>query len=241
MTLTADAPLGVLMLDTTFPRPPGDVGHPATWPFPVLFETIPKATSDVVVRGRVGEVLEATLAAARRLEERGAVGLITSCGFLAALQGELAAASPIPIATSALMQVPFVARCLPPERGVGVITYDARALTPAHLAAVGADPATPVAGLPEHGEFRGMIEGGRPYQVEALRSELMGTARRLLEVQPSLGAIVLECTNLPPFAGSLQRALRLPVYDVVTLGSWFRAGLVPCRFEPADSAMSRTA
>ncbi len=45
-------------------------------------------------------------------------------------QRELAAAVAVPVATSALMQIPWVQATLPPGQRVGVITVSAPSLTP---------------------------------------------------------------------------------------------------------------
>ena len=211
------------MLETAFARPPGDVGNPASWAMPVLFATIPGATARRVVAGGAAEMVDAFVAAGDALAAQGAVGLITSCGFLATLQPELAQRCRVPVATSSLLQIPLLQACL---RGrVGVITYDATALTEAHFRAVGADPTTPVAGLPSGGAFHAMIEHAAPYNAAVLAAEVMAVARGLQSRHPDLAAIVLECTNLPPFSKAIHAATGLPVYDILSLGHWFHAGL----------------
>ncbi len=209
------------MLDTAFERPPGDVGNAASWRFPVLLGRVAGARARLVVSGHA--VLDDFVAQAHVLAGQGAVGLLTSCGFLAASQAELAARCPVPVASSALLQIPMLRQCV---RGtIGVITYDAEALTARHFMAVGADPATPVMGLPPGGAWRAMIEGGAAYDARALEDEVVAAAMALRHMHGDLGAIVLECTNLPPFAGAIRSATGLPVYDVITLGHWFHAGL----------------
>ena len=47
---------------------------------------------------------------------------------------------------------------------------------------------------------------------------------------PDIGAIVLECTNMPPYAFALREALGLPVYDIYSLITWLHAGLRPREF-----------
>lgn len=219
------APLGILMLDTTFHRPVGDVGNAATWPFPVLYETVPGATARRVVVGAMDTTLEPFVAAASRLVARGAAGIITSCGFLATLQAPLAERLTVPVATSALLQLPFIARCLPHGAQVGVVTYDATALGPRHFAAVGADQATPVAGMPTDGALHRLIEHGGAYDAAAIETELLDTVTSLMNRTPWIRALLLECTNLPPFTSALRRTLGLPVFDVVTMGCWFHAGI----------------
>ncbi|TXL70259.1 aspartate/glutamate racemase family protein [Vineibacter terrae] len=216
------------MLDTRFPRIAGDIGNPASFSFPVIYEQLEgigplDAVSAAPDRARVSRALAAST---RRLAQRGAVGVATSCGFLALFQAELAAVSPIPVATSALLLVPQLARTLPAGRRVGVLTASAASLTPAHLAAVGAPADTPIAGMPAGGAFAHTFLGNAPdLDRDAVERETLEAGRALADRQPDLGAIVLECTNLPPYAAALRRALGLPVYDVLDLLRLFRAGL----------------
>ena len=95
-------PLGILMLDTRFPRIVGDIGNAQSFDFPVIFRRMEGiGSADAVTthpdRPRVLAALEAN---ARALVAEGAVGLSTSCGFLALYQDDLAARSPVPVATS---------------------------------------------------------------------------------------------------------------------------------------------
>jgi Asp/Glu/hydantoin racemase len=48
-------------------------------------------------------------------------------------------------------------------------------------------------------------------------------------VHPDVGAIVLECANMPPYAAALRARAGLPVYDLVDLGKWLYAGLAATR------------
>lgn len=221
-------PLGILMLDTRFPRIEGDIGNPASFPFPVIYEQLQgigpaDAVSAAPDRPRIRMALEHN---ARRLADRGAVGVSTSCGFLALFQAELAAVSSIPVATSALLLVPQVMRTLPAGKRVGVLTASAANLTAAHLESAGAAVDTPVAGMPAGGAFGHTFLGNAlDLDRDAVERETLATGRALVARHPEVGAIVLECTNLPPYAVALRQALGLPVYDVLDLLRLFRAGL----------------
>lgn len=218
-------PLGIIMLDTAFARPPGDVGHAASWPFPVLFETVRGATARRVVGGQDADLEDAFVRAGEALRARGAVGVITSCGFLAARQRSLAARMPLPLATSSLMQLPLIERCLPQGQRTGVVTYDSEALTPTHFVEVGADPSTPVVGLPADGALRGLIERGAAYDADALARDVLEAAGRLM-ARGDIGAVLMECTNLPPFSKTVADRFGIPVFDIITLGRWFYTGLL---------------
>lgn len=225
--------LGILMVETHFRRFLGDIGHAETWPFPVQYRVVRGARPQDMVRLQGGRLLEPFTRAAQELIEDGVDGIVTTCGFLALYQRELAASCSVPVATSALLQVPVVARTLPAGRGVGVLTYAPEALTPAHLEAVGADPATPIGGLKPGSEFRRAIATGDttvPYEV--WQSEVLTAAEALVRDHPGIGAIVCECTNLTPFSAAISERLGLPVFDAVSLVHWFHAGLRPFAFPP---------
>ncbi len=207
--------LGILMLHTRFPRPPGDVGHPASFGFAVRHRVVEGAAPARVVRGPAGdaELLARFIAAGRALVEEGAVARGTSCGFLARWQRELQAALPVPVWTSALLELPRLAplRC-------GGITIEAAALTGAHREAGGADPATPVEGITPGSALHRTLLQDLPELDEAdARAQVLAAGARLLRREPGLQALVLECTNLPPYAGALRAATGLPVHDVVTM------------------------
>src|SRR5215813_7661952 len=140
------ASLGILMLEARFPRIPGDMGNAETWPFPVLYKVVRGASPRRVVCEKAAGLLDAFLSAADELVRLGADGITTTCGFLSLYQRELAAHVGVPVATSSLMQIPFIERVLPPGKRVGVITVSAADLSEEHLRAAGADPATPIVG-----------------------------------------------------------------------------------------------
>lgn len=216
-------PLGILMLDTRFPRIEGDVGNRASFDFPVIFRTMHGIGSKDAVAAHPDRprVLAALQANARALAEEGVVGIGTSCGFLALYQDDLAKVSPVPVATSALLLIKTLK-----DRRVGVITASAANLTPAHFAAVGAPTDTPVVGMPEGGSFAAtFLANGLTLDRDAVEREAITAGQSLLQHHPAVDAIVLECTNLPPYAAMLRRMLGVPVYDVLDLLRGFRASL----------------
>ncbi|MDP6566980.1 MAG: aspartate/glutamate racemase family protein, partial [Alphaproteobacteria bacterium] len=186
------AAVGILMLDSRFPRIPGDMGNAATWPFPVLYRTVRGATPDRVVRQGAEGCLDAFIEAARDLVEQGADGITTTCGFLSLFQAELAAAAGVPVAASSLMQVPLVQRTLPPGRRVGVITICQAALSEGHLTAAGVDADIPVVGTDDGEEFtRAVLDDEPQLDVAAARRDNLAAGRALLAAHPEVGAVVL--------------------------------------------------
>lgn len=217
------APLGILMLDTRFPRIVGDIGNAASFDFPVIFrrmEGIGSADA-VTMHPDRPRVLAALKANAEALAADGAIGLSTSCGFLALYQDDLAALSPVPVATSALLLIKQLK-----GKKVGVITASARNLTAAHFAAVGAPTDTPFVGLPEDSSFAAtFLRNGLTLDRDVVEREVVAAGRDLVARHPAIDAVVLECTNLPPYKKALESALGLPVFDVLDLLNGFYAGL----------------
>lgn len=225
------ASIGILMLQTRFPRIPGDVGNADTWPFPVLYRVVRGASPDRVVRRGAAGLLDAFVEAGKELVRIGADGLTTSCGFLALHQAELARACGAPVAASSLMQVATVEALLPPGKRAGILTVSRSSLTEEHLALAGAPLDAPVAGTDGGREFTRVILDDEPaLDVERARQDVVDGARGLVERHPEVGAIVLECTNMCPYSADVAEAVGLPVYDFVSFVHWFRAGLAPRRF-----------
>jgi hypothetical protein len=212
--------VGILVLDTQFPRIPGDMGNAATFPFPVRYHRVPGATPELVVRQGARDLLPAFIEGAKSLVRDGVQAITTNCGFLAKFQRELAASVAVPIFTSSLLLVPMVHRMLPPGKAVGVLTVDATSLTAADFAGAGITPdmSIAVAGLETEREFTRVLLGNQlTLDVEVARREHIRVAQRLCAEHPEVGALVLECTNMPPYRGDIQAATGLAVFDIVHL------------------------
>jgi hypothetical protein len=221
------------MLDTRFPRPPGDIGHPQAFGVPVRHLVVPGAFPREVVRSAQG-LLAAGLQqrfidAARQLEREGARAITTSCGFLVLMQAQLQAAVSVPVVSSSLLQLPAL---LQAEPQVGVLTISAEHLGQEFLLAAGVSPArlvdVIVQGMDPEGEFASAILGNRT-QMDLARAqvEVVAAARALQARAPGLRTVVLECTNLPPYAGAVSDATGWhprSLLDARELVDWFAHG-----------------
>lgn len=213
--------MGIIMLEAVFPRIPGDIGNATTWDFPVAYKIVRGISPAMVVRRERAEGLQRFIDAARELEAEGVRAITTGCGFLAPFQEDLSNSVSIPVFTSSLMQVPLVHSMLRTGQKVGIITVDADALTDTHLAAVGADRVpTVIYGMETYPNFTPTIVGNcDTLHRTHMEDEMIACGRNMLADHPEVGAIVLECTNMPPYAAALQQATGLPVFDIFTLTS----------------------
>ena len=208
--------LGVVMLETRFPRPRGDIGNAATFDFPIRYRTVSGASPRRVVVERDRALLAPFIAAARALESEGVAAVTTSCGFLALFQREMAAALTVPVWTSSLLLVADVEAGA--GRRVGVVTADAASLTAEHLAAVGASAETPIEGLAVDSRFRRtLLEDRAELDLDEAEQATVAAAQRLVARRPDVAEIVLECTNMPPYADAVRAATGRPVHDITTL------------------------
>jgi Asp/Glu/hydantoin racemase len=220
--------VGILMLDTRFPRIHGDMGNATTFPFPVRYHRVAGADPDLVVRRGAEGMLPAFVAGAQALEREGVGAITTNCGFLITYQAELARAVRIPVFTSSLLLVPLVHRTLPAGQRVGIMTVNAGTLTAAHLrgAGIGADVPLAVVGMETEKEFtRALLDNELELDVDLAREEHIRVARRLVADHPDVGAIVLECTNMPPYTADIQRETGRPVFDVLSLVTMYHTSL----------------
>jgi Asp/Glu/hydantoin racemase len=224
--------VGIVMQQDTILRLPGDVGNATTFPFPVRYELVDGVDPrDLKSPARARAAAPAFARAAQALEAAGARVIGTGCGYLSILQQEIQAAVRVPVLSSSLLQVPWVARTLAPGRRVGIVTADSRPLDDAYFEPLGwtsrSVPVT-IVGIEQETEFVDLLHhhDGEEDQLRRMHQTMARLARRLVETTPEVGALVLECTNLPPFAATMQRATGLPVFDVVTLLSWAQAGAV---------------
>lgn len=215
-------PIGLLCLDTHFAKPAGHIRNEPSLPFSIR-KAVVKGTSIPELLNRPSlEFFEPFLDAACELERAGCAAITGSCGFMALFQRELTARVSIPVFSSSLIQIPLMHQLAGFKGKVGVITAREDALTDAHFAAVGA-VTTPiaVAGMEGQPEFAEVILKGERFEIDAdrLGAELVEVGKDLLNEHPDVTSIVLECTDLPPYAHKLQAELGLPVADLTTLAT----------------------
>lgn len=209
------SPTGLEQLESL----PGNSTNPVTYPFPVLFEKVTGANYQTVLVAPDGNLVGPMVKAAESMIERGVKAIITSCGFNAIFQQELAKALSVPVFTSALLQIPFIRGSLGRQKLL-VITASKQDLKPAHFSAVGI--------MDTHGiEIYGMEEmpewskisrtPDQPLALEKIENEVVSLAATAKKEHPDIGAVLLECTDLPPFADAVRKAVDLPVYDLQTM------------------------
>lgn len=69
------------------------------------------------------------------------------------------------------------------------------------------------------------VAQGKKVNVGAVQPGIIELARKVVTEDLNIRAILLECTELPPYADALRRHINLPVYDAITCADMFMDGL----------------
>lgn len=230
--MVAGAAIGVIQMGPVrVPWVPGNVSNATTFSFPVLYQRMEGvATTEMVVSAKPHpQVLEWAIKAGKELEKQGCRAVVGNCGYLANYLPEVAAALDVPCFLSSLMQVPIILRSLKPHQKVGIICANGRALSSAPaLKNCGVDDPSRVviAGAEHTSQMQNVLQVTGHINNVKFEQELVGIAKEVVRKNPDVGAFLLECTEMPPYAWAIQKAVRLPVFDFTTLINWVYTAVV---------------
>lgn len=224
--------LGILMMDSSFPRIPGDIGNATTFDYPVHYEVVKGANIARVVENPDKAILKIMIEKAKKMESIGIRAITGSCGFLAIWQKEIAEAVDIPVFTSSLLQVPF-ASIFTGNKPVGIITAQKRNLTDKHFSSVGADGIPKfIYGLEDADEFnKTFTDGGSSLDFDKVENEILDKALLMQKEHPEIKSIVLECTNIPPYSYKISKKLGIPVFDTITLCNYVYSAIIRKKYK----------
>jgi len=222
--------IGIVCLgDVWYPLSPGTIENASTFDFPVYIKPIPVSIK-IVSSKADPDILKHTIEAGKELVEKlGCRAIVGACGYFANYQEKVADALDVPVFLSSLMQVPMVIRALKPGQKVGIICANEDALSAAPaLKQCGVDDLSRVAiiGAENCSEFNNITNCTGHFVSSKIEQELVGLAKELVSKNPEVGAILLECSDMPPYAWAIQNAVRLPVFDFPSLINWIYNGVV---------------
>jgi len=229
--------IGILLNKTRAPLLPGNVGNASTYNFPVRIKNVEDFPSDwwCDEEGPSLRRQKKFIEAAKQLEEEGVRAITTGCGFFAIFQEEASKALKVPLFTSPLLLVPLVSRMIGRKKKVGIITAGAGRLKGPFLRNVGIDESVPIviAGMEGMKEFPTVFnkEERLVTDTKILEEEVVTVATKLIKENPDIGAILLECSDMPPFAAAIQEAVNLPIFDFITFINMVYLAVVKIRYE----------
>ena len=229
--------IGILMLDMQAPLIPGNVGNATSYGFPVRYKMLDTLPSDwwCDEEGASERRQDIFIKKALELEKEGVRAITTGCGFFAKYQTAASEALSIPLFNSPLLLVPMVSRMIGPNKRVGIISAGGSHLKGAFLENVGIDASTPIAvdGLEDKPEFYDVHVTQKKATInpQKMEQEVVEVAERLIAKFPDIGALVFECSDLPPYAAAVQEAVNLPIFDFITLINMVYQAVVKKRFD----------
>jgi len=212
--------IGIVLIDCETPFIPGDVGNASTYDFPVLYRTAPGVSLERLIEQGDPTMVEAIIETARELEKAGVRAITSDCGYMIRFHGQVADAVNIPVIFSSLLQIPLIAATLGSSQAVGVICANRKRLTPNLLAFAGVGDGIKVVtrGMEDSKAFRGpILDETGILDDAAIEKDVVARAMEMVKAHPETGAILLECSNLPPYAHAVQKATGRPVFDFTTL------------------------
>ena len=211
--------IGILMLETIFPRIQGDIGNARTFDFPVKYRVVRNVFEDGSLPTNAEEVLlDRFIKAAKDLESEGCLAITTSCGFLAGFQKELADAVNIPVFTSVLTLIPMIKTMISNNKSIGIFTENKNVMTEFLFNKCGwssNDINVNISDLPSHSDFSHMIISNHSEgDLDSIKQSIKQMAYNHMKTFPDTGAIVLECQNFSPYGQMIQEICQVPVFGI---------------------------
>ena len=198
----------------------GNSTNPESYPFPVDMRHVEGACTETIITHPSQAVCDKFIEIGKEMQAEGVKAITGSCGFNAIFQKQVSEALDIPVFLSSLLQIPFVAQIIAPNKKIAVMTAYGASLTAEHFKYCGVDDMSRiiVLGLEGCPEWNSIFEKeDESVDMDLVEKEIMGTALDAVKEHPEIGAFVLECTDLPPFGPAIREATGLPVFSFSTM------------------------
>lgn len=229
----AHASLGVVRLDYDYPAAPGDIDHQDSFEYDVHYRVVPGLTFEMCQKGELTEKVKGEFVEAIEfLDKEKKVSAITGdCGFMMWFQELARQHTHKPVLMSSLVQLPSICAAYSRKEDIAIFTANSTSLTPMNdliQEQCGVDPKDTrfhIVGCQDVPGFEAVALGEK-VDVEMVTPGIVELCKKVLAANPTIRAILLECTELPPYADALRHATGLPVYDAITCCNMFIEGLI---------------
>lgn len=207
--------IGILLFATAGDRLKGDPGYPGTFEFSVEYGIVEGSYRDLIEGSNAAK--ERLCQAAKKLEQKQVSVIVGDCGLMALYQKEIANSVNIPVISSSLLFLPLVRMIISEEQSIGILTGHSGLLKSHHLMAAGITimDGIVIYGMQEEPHFREVVIEGREKQdYEKMKQDVLHGVRNLQKSCSSLGAVLLECSNLAVFGAEITKEFGIPVFDI---------------------------
>ncbi len=218
--------LGIMILDEVYPAYPGDVRNPSAYPYPIQYSVVKGVDCEILIRGEdKNPCKKPILDAAEELERMGCRAILSECGYFAYFQKDVKEYVNVPVFMSSLIQFPWIQQSISSQKAIGIMCAEKNHLKDEHLKAVNIDLNSNfiIAGARDEytcKQFESLYNhnlGPAEGYYKKNEKELVEIAKDFVAKNSRMGALLLECTTMTPFARAIQRAVDLPVYSWGTL------------------------
>lgn len=221
--------IGIITIDFNYVKLPGNVANATTFSFPVVYEDIVLEIEDLFSGEE--KLLDMVIEAAKKLEKKGVRAIVGACGYFNHFQEQVRDAVAVPVYLSSVLQIPLIKMGLKPDQKIAVLVADGEGANADFFAKANASIEDCI--VKEIGSLESFapIRYNKPYLDNGrLKADLIAVVQELRANHPEIGAILLECSDLPPYAAALHRATGLPVFDFTTLINWVHSAVVRREF-----------
>ena len=219
----AGYPIGIVYIENVnYPLIPGNVVNAYTYDFPVKMKAVPNLTNDRLFNNDPTIIDDVVATAKSMVEQYGVRAICSACGFFGNYQQQVRAAVDVPVAMSSLVQLPWIQSLIKPEQKIGILTANKGSMTDTLLKSCGATKTDNIVvkDALQTKEFSAVVDMRGHFDNNIAKNEIVNLAKELVNENDDIGAILLECSDMPPYAYAVQEATQLPVFDFITLIKW---------------------
>lgn len=217
--------IGIIAVNMDYPKIPGNVANATTFKFPVIYETVdfeieqlfegdPKIENQIVV-------------AAQKLEKQGVRAIVGACGYFGHFQQSVAESVEVPVFMSSICQVPLIKLGLKKQKKILTLVASGKDINEDFFQCSGAKLSdTVICEIGSLESFAPIRWGKTVLDNGQLKSDLVEVVIRETQQDKNIGAILLECSDLPPYAHAIQQATGLAIFDFNSLINWVYSSVV---------------
>ncbi|MBO0458078.1 aspartate/glutamate racemase family protein [Enterococcus hulanensis] len=228
-TAFAGYAIGIIAVNLIYPKVPGNVANATTFDFPVLYEVVDFEIEQLFEGSE--EIKEQIISAAKKLEKQGVRAIVGACGYFGHFQEAVAEAVAIPVFLSSIIQVPIIKIGLKKEQKILTLVASGKDINEAFFRSSGADLSDcTICEIGTLESFSSIRWGKTTLDNQKLSADLVEIVQKKLAESPEIGAILLECSDLPPYSYAIQQASGLPVFDFNSLIHWVYYSVVQTRY-----------
>ena len=217
--------VGIVYIENVnYPLIPGNVVNAYTYDFPVRMMPVKNLTNDRLFNADPTIKDDVIEAAQHMVRYEGVRAICSACGFFGNYHKDVAAALDVPVAMSSLVQIPWIRTLLRPDQKIGILTANGASVNDNLLHCCGVENTDNlvIKGMEDSKEFSAVVTMTPVFDNKIAREELVKAAEDMVNENPDIGAILLECSDMPPYAADIQAAVQLPVFDFITLIKWMQ-------------------